>query len=303
MLKILLTGANGLVGQTLAAKISQMPETGLLATSASESVFRIGSPFDFRQMDITSPEQAAMVFNRFLPDVVIHCAAMTQVDACELNPDLCDQVNIEGTRNVALAAERCGARFIYLSTDFVFDGLNGPYSEDDPPNPVSVYGWSKLQGEFITRSLRVPWSIVRTILVYGITPTMKRGNLVTWVRDSLIQRKPLRVVDDQFRMPTLVDDLADGIISIARYGKTGIYHLSGPEMTSVYDFALKTARFFSLDESLITPVKSEVLNQPGRRPGSTGFILAKAYEELDYEPKSLDGGLLMVRNLLDENIV
>ena len=303
MLKILLTGANGLVGQTLVHKIQALPGFELLAASASECKIKGLNPLQYSQMDITLPDKVKSVFNRFKPDVVIHCAALTQVDPCELNPDLCDKVNIEGTRLVAKAAEDCGARFIYLSTDFVFDGSNGPYSEDDQPNPVSVYGWSKLQGEFITRSLKVPWAIVRTILVYGITPSLNRSNLVTWVRDSLINKKPIRVVDDQFRMPTLVNDLTGGILRIIELGKTGIYHLSGPEMTSVHDFALEIARFFDLDESLISRVKSESLNQPGRRPASTGFVLEKAMEELNYSPRNLIQGLSVVQNLLADYTV
>ncbi|TSA36924.1 MAG: dTDP-4-dehydrorhamnose reductase [Porphyromonadaceae bacterium] len=303
MIKILLTGANGLVGQTLAGKIQLLHGFELLATSASDCKVKGVEPVRFSIMDITSPDQVNTIFDRFKPDVVIHCAALTQVDPCELNPDLCDKVNIEGTRLVAKAAEESGARFIYLSTDFVFDGLNGPYSEDDQPNPVSVYGWSKLQGEFITRSLKVPWIIVRTILVYGFTPSMSRFNMVTWVRDSLINHKPIRLVDDQFRMPTLVDDLADGIIRIIKRDKTGIYHLSGPEMTSVLDFAVQTARFFNLDESLISPVHSDSLNQPGRRPVSTGFILEKAIGELDYAPRNLNQGLTVARNLLSDYTV
>ena len=300
MIKILLTGANGLVGQTLAHKIQSLSGFELLATSASECKVKGVTSVQFSQMDITSPDQVKTIFDRFKPDLVIHSAAMTQVDPCELDPDLCDKVNIDGTRLVAKAAEESGARFIYLSTDFIFDGLNGPYSEDDQPNPVNAYGWSKLQGEFITRSLKVPWMIVRTILVYGITPSMSRFNLVTWVRDSLINHKPIRVVDDQFRMPTLVDDLAEGIIRIIDRNKIGIYHLSGPELTSVLDFALQTARFFNLDESLISPVHSISLNQPGRRPVSTGFVLDKAIEELDYLPRNLDQGLTLVRNLLTD---
>jgi len=298
MQKILLTGANGLVGQTLVSKLQLSPGFELLATSASVCKIKGMDPDQFLQMDITSPDQVRSVFDRFRPDVVIHCAAMTQVDPCELNPDLCDRVNIDGTRLVARAAEETGSRFIYLSTDFVFDGLNGPYREDDPPNPVSVYGWSKLQGEYITRSLKVPWVIVRTILVYGITPSMNRSNLVTWVRDSLTNQKPIRVVDDQFRMPTLVNDLADGIVRIIERNKTGIYHLSGPEMISVLDFALRVARFFDLDQTLISSVHSVSLNQPGRRPVSTGFSLEKAGEDLDYAPRNLDQGLTVVRNLL-----
>ncbi len=300
MVKILITGANGLVGQTLVNQIMTLPGYELMATSASACKIRNLDPEQFSQMDITAAGQVKTNFDRFKPDVVIHCAAMTQVDPCELNPDLCDKVNIEGTRLVAKAAEESGARFIYLSTDFVFDGQSGPYTEDDQPNPVSAYGWSKLQGEFITRSLKVPWSIVRTILVYGITPAMNRTNLVTWVRDSLTSRKPIRVVDDQFRMPTLVDDLAEGILRIAGREKTGLYNLSGLEMTSVLDFAIRIARFFDLDESLIFPIHSDSLNQPGRRPVSTGFVLDKSIDELDYSPRNLNEGLAVVRNLLVE---
>jgi dTDP-4-dehydrorhamnose reductase len=303
MQKILITGANGFVGQVLAGRVRQSQDFHLLATSASESLQGSGGTGDFQRMDITSQEQVSTVIGSFHPDVIVHCAAMTQVDPCEQEPERCDRVNIEGTRQVAKAAERIGARFVFLSTDFVFDGLKGPYQEDDQPNPVSTYGWSKLQGEFITQSLRTPWAIVRTILVYGVAPSMSRGNLVTWVRSSLLNGTPIRVVDDQFRMPTLVDDLAEGIIRIIRLQKEGTYHLSGPERVSVYDFARMTGRFFGLDASLITPVKSAELNQPGRRPPSTGFILDKAKDDLNYSPVSLLEGLDLVRNLLNDSAV
>lgn len=300
MVKILITGANGLVGQTLVRKILSMPGFDLLATSASECKIKGVDKAQFRQMDITNQDLVQEVFTSFTPDVVIHCAALTQVDPCEQDPVRCDLVNIEGTRNVARASERAGSKFIFLSTDFVFDGLKGPYSEDDEPCPVSAYGWSKVQGEYITRSLRIPWAIVRTILVYGVTRSMNRSNLVTWVRDSLSSGKSIQVVDDQFRMPTLVDDLADGILAIIERKVTGIFHLSGPEMISVHDFAMATARCFSLDSSLISPIQSSMLNQPGKRPVSTGFVLDKASDELDYSPRDIQNGLMMVQNLIDE---
>ena len=270
----------------------------MLATSLSPCRVPVIDPGSFAVMDITSPEQTGRVLDGFRPDVVVHCAAITDVDPCELDPENCERVNIEGTRNIAAAAAACNARFIYLSTDFVFDGLKGPYGEDDDPNPVSTYGWSKLQGEYIARSARVPWAIVRTILVYGVPPSLKRNNLVTWVYSSLKNNQPIRVVNDQFRMPTLADDLADGIISIVERNKTGIFHLSGPEMVSVFEFAQQTARFFGLDQSLITPVKSAELKQAGRRPPSTGFILDRAIEELEYSPRGISAGLSVVQNLL-----
>lgn len=298
MKRILITGANGLIGQVLIEHIRQNGDFEFLATSASACRIKGLLPDQHRQMDITDPVETGKIIAECQPDAIVHCAAITQVDACEQDPGRSDLVNIEGTRNVVRAAETVRAHFIYLSTDFVFDGLKGPYSEDDHPNPVSVYGWSKLQGEFITLSSLVPSTIARTILVYGIAPALNRTNLVTWVYNSLREGRAIHVVNDQFRMPTLADDLAEGIISIIVKEKTGIYHLSGPEMTSVYDFAVRTARFFLLDESLITPVSSRTLNQAGRRPESTGFILDKARSELQFNPKNLDEGLHMVRNLL-----
>jgi dTDP-4-dehydrorhamnose reductase len=302
MKRLMVTGANGLVGQVLIDHLRKTGGFDILATSASGCRIKDLTTDRFRQMDITDPVETGKVTGEFQPHCIVHCAAISQVDACEQDPSLCDLVNIEGTRNVVRAAEAVGAQVICLSTDFVFDGLKGPYSEEDQPNPVSLYGWSKLQAELITMSARVPAAIVRTILVYGVAPGSGRTNLVTWVCQSLREGKSIRVVDDQYRMPTFADDLAEGIISIARLGKTGIYHLSGPEMTSVYDFAVKTALYFSLDESLISPVSSDSLNQLGRRPAVTRFILDKARKELQYYPRNLDEGLAMVRNLLDNKL-
>jgi len=296
--RILITGSNGLIGQTLIQRLLSEPEVEIYGTSQSDNHLRGLGPEYFFKADLAVPGQISQVIGEIRPDAVVHCGAMTQVDPCEADPDLCDRVNIEGTREAAKATEKIGGHFIYVSTDFVFDGEKGPYSEDDTPSPVSTYGWSKLQGEFITLSLRFPATIIRTILVYGVAPAMNRSNLVLWVRKSLMENQPIRVVDDQFRMPTLANDLDEAIARIISGKKRGIFHLSGPEMVSVYDFALKTARFFSLDESLISPVSSRTLNQPGQRPRSTGFVLDKAISELDYSPKNLDEGLAVVQNLL-----
>jgi dTDP-4-dehydrorhamnose reductase len=297
-IRILVTGSNGLIGQTLIERLHLESDWEIFGSSQSDNHVKSLLPEYFLKANLAGSGQISGVIADIKPDVVVHCGAMTQVDPCEADPDLCDRVNIDGTREAAKAAEKAGSHFIYLSTDFVFDGEKGPYSEEDTPSPVSTYGWSKLQGEFITLSLRCPAAVVRTILVYGVAPAMNRSNLVLWVRKSLMENQPIRVVDDQFRMPTLADDLAEGIARIILGQKRGIFHLSGPEMTSVYDFAVKTARFFSLDETLISPVSSRTLNQPGQRPRSTGFILDKAISELGYAPKNLEEGLSVVQNLL-----
>jgi dTDP-4-dehydrorhamnose reductase len=298
--KILITGSNGLLGQNLVMMLLELPGFDVIATSRSANVIPIKSGYKFMQLDITDPDSVEEVFKFANPDIVIHCAAMTQVDPCELNPEVANQINIEGTRNVANVCEKIGAKFIYISTDFVFNGLGGPYSEEDPPDPVSHYGITKLEGEKITQNLAVPWAIVRTILVYGVTPAMSRSNLVLWVKKELEAGNQIRVVNDQFRMPTLVDDLAEGIIEIAKSGSTGIFHLSGKEFDSVSNLAIKVAKHFKLDASLIHPIASEELNQPGKRPPSTGFNLKKAQKVLGFEPKSFEKGLFVVQNLLEK---
>ncbi|MCD6346629.1 MAG: SDR family oxidoreductase [Bacteroidales bacterium] len=300
MKKVLITGSNGLLGQNLIKKIRHNPDYELFALSFSPDVFPVQGDYTFFQLDIRDQKAVEKLEDILSPDVIIHAAAMTQVDPCELDPAGCYDINVKGTDYMANLAQRSGAHFIYISSDFVFNGVNGPYSEDDQPDPVSVYGKSKLDGEYLTRELSVPWSIVRTILVYGVTPAMSRSNLVLWVKESLEAGKAIRVVDDQFRMPTLVDDLVDGIYAIMKGENVGIYHLSGNDYGSVYDFAKRVARFFKLDEALITPIKSNELKQAGKRPPDTGFILNKAIKDLNFEPNSFEKGLSVVQNLLIE---
>lgn len=300
MKKILISGSNGLLGQNLLDQLILRGDCQILAISKSPDVYPGQSEYSFKQIDLTQRQDVLEISDFFCPDVVIHGAAMTQVDPCELNPELCTLVNVEGTQNMADLSASCGAKFIYISTDFVFDGEGGPYKEDDNLNPISHYGWSKLEGEKITQSLSVPWAIVRTILVYGLTPAMSRSNLVLWVKDSLEKNQAIRVVKDQFRMPTLVNDLVWGIIRIMDLEKQGIYHLSGPDFKSVLELAVETAQFFDLDTNLISPIHSAELKQPGKRPPHTGFILDKARNELGYRPRKFVQGLSVVQNLLEE---
>jgi len=298
MKKVLITGSNGLLGQNLIKKIRQDPDYELFALSFSPDKYPVQEGYTFFHLDIRDQKAVKRLGGTLSPDVIIHSAAMTQVDPCELDPAGCYDINVKGTDYMANLAQRSGAHFIYISSDFVFNGEDGPYSENDQPDPVSVYGKSKLDGEYLTRNLSVPWSIVRTILVYGVTPAMNRSNLVLRVKESLEAGKAIRVVDDQFRMPTLVDDLVDGIYAIMKGENVGVYHLSGKDYGSVYDFARRVARFFNLDEALITPIKSNELKQAGKRPPDTGFVLDKAMKDLNYKPNSFEEGLSVVQNLL-----
>lgn len=300
-MRLLLTGSNGLLGQKLVHVLRGDPAVDLLATSRGTD--RTPDPLRslYTAMDITDPNGIEAVFHTFKPEVVIHTAAMTNVDACELDPVACDIQNVVATEHLVKAAERHGAHFIHLSTDFIFDGEKGPYKEDDPAAPLSIYGNSKLRAErIVIDSGLSKWTIVRTIIVYGVAAGLSRSNVVLWAKSALEQGKPIKVVDDQWRMPTLAEDLADGCIRIAKQGATGIYHMSGPDGMSILDLVERVGSFFQLDTSLITAVKSDSLDQPAKRPPRTGFILDKARRQLGYAPRHFEEGLAVVRAQLAE---
>ena len=200
-------------------------------------------------------------------------------------------MNVTATRFLIDAAKAVKARFLFVSTDFIFDGNNGPYKEDDEPGPVNYYGSTKLVAEKAVMESGLNWSIARTILVYGVAPTTGRTNIVSWVKQSLESNTPIRMVTDQVRTPTFVHDLANGIVLMVGKNATGIYHLSGEEKMTPYQMAVETARFFGLDESLISVSSSSEIRQPAVRPPHTGFDISKAKKELGFKPTTFTEGL------------
>ncbi len=295
-MRILITGSNGLLGQKLVAALRDDPAVELIATGRGPD--RTPEPLggQYHALDITDAGAVHALFDRTQPAVVIHGAAMTNVDACENDPEACRVQNVEATRHLVEAAKRHGSHFIFLSTDFIFDGLHGPYSEADAPAPLSIYGHSKLEGERLVMSAGLAkWSIARTIIVYGVAPGLSRSNVVLWAKSALEKGQPIKVVDDQWRMPTLAEDLADGCIRIAKRGATGIYHLCGPDGMSILELVMRVGAFFKLDTSVISAVKSDTLGQPAKRPPKTGFVIEKARRELGYAPRGFEEGLAVVR--------
>ena len=286
--RILITGANGLLGQELVSQMSRYPEYDVLATGRDDTPrFGHGS-CGYVPLDVTRFCDVRRLFEDFTPDVVINCAAMTQVDQCETNRDACRRVNVEAVEHLARCCLKHGTRLIQLSTDFVFDGEHGPYREDARPHPLSFYGRSKWAAENAARGAGIDrWAVVRTVLVYGTGRNLSRSNVALWVIDRLLRGEPIRVVTDQWRTPTYVADLAAGIDRIVRYGKTGIFHLSGREYLTVYDFALRIAEAFDLDASLIRPADRRHFPEAAPRPLRTGFIILKAETELGYKPRPI----------------
>lgn len=291
-MKILITGANGLLGQHLVNELLQQ-QFQVVATGKGPCrlPFEPSEKFSYRSLDISDELEIEKVLSEEMADVIVHSAAMTQVDECEKNPELCEKINVYGTTQLLVDAENYSKYIIYLSTDFVFDGLFSPYREDDDLRPVNFYGFTKMQAEAIMHTSEIPWAIVRTCLVYGNPLEGTRTNIVSWVRESLQEGEPIKVVSDQQRTPTYVEDLAKGIVLMIQQKATGIYHISGKDLLTPYEMAMRTADFFSLDKSLITEVTSETFTQPAKRPARTGFDISKAVKDLGYNPSSFEDAL------------
>jgi dTDP-4-dehydrorhamnose reductase len=291
-MSVLVTGANGLLGQTIISQILQKSYK-VIATGkgADRSGVANSSKYEYHDVDITDGPAIENLILQSAPNIIVHAAAMTQVDQCELHKQDCYNINVTATRFIIDAAKAVGSRFIFVSTDFIFDGISGPYDENAEPSPVNYYGSTKEVAEKAVMESGLDWAIARTILVYGSVPSTGRTNILGFVRQSLENDKPIKMVTDQVRTPTFVDDLAAGIILIIEKNGRGIYHLSGEEQMTPYDIAVKTAKFLGLNESLISKSSSADIQQPAIRPAKTGFIITRAKKELGYKPKSFEEGL------------
>jgi len=296
-MKVLITGANGLLGQKLVTLYEGNSDVQIIATGKGENRNPSGT-YKYEQLDVTSSESVNRIISKYSPDVVINTAAMTHVDQCELDPETCQKLNVDSVAHLISACEKSDSFLVHLSTDFVFDGENGPYTEEDLPNPLSKYAESKLESEKLLEASTVKHAIVRTMLVYGIVHDMSRSNIILWVKKSLEDQKEIKVVNDQWRTPTLSEDLAKGCALIAEKRAEGIWNISGKELLSPYDMAIATADFFGLDKSLIEEVDGSVFTQPAKRPPKTGFILDKARRELGYEPVTFMEGLATLKSQL-----
>ena len=295
-MKILLTGSNGLLGQKLVDLLRQQPGVALVATARGPNRLADRHPdLRFRSLDVTDAAQVRQVLTQEQPTHLIHAAAMTQVDECELQPAACWVQNVTAVEHLAAACADFGIHLTHLSTDFIFNGQAGPLAEEAQPDPISHYGASKLAAERVVQAAPgLRWAIARTVLVYGILHGGGRSNLVLWVRDSLRKGQRIKVVTDQWRTPTLAEDLALGCWLLARQSARGIYHLSGRELLTPFQMAEQVADFFGLDKSLLEQVDSATFTQPARRPPRTGFIIEKATRELGYQPRTFAEGIALL---------
>ena len=292
-MKLLITGASGLYGSKLAQLATSRQHKGYSADILGQAAY--GEPV---QIDITDKAQIEATFQKLNPDVVIHAAVLTDVDKCELNRELAWKINVEGTVNVAQAAKDCGAFLLNISTDYVFDGEKGNYTETDLPSPVSFYGYTKLKSEEAVKKILTKYCIARTSVIYGSTPAAGKINFALWLLNKLTNKEQTSVFTDQWNSPTLNTSLAEMTLEVAERKIAGTFHLSGATRISRYDFATLFAKIFELDGSLLVPILSKDLKFPAKRPKDSSLNTAKAQQTLKNKPLPIEKALTQLKTEL-----
>jgi len=299
MKRIMVSGSNGLLGQKITDLSLLDPEIELIATSVGPNRHPIKSGYIYEALDILDTQSLNDLVIKYHPDAIIHTAAMTNVDACELDHEKCYSLNVTSVENLIKVCQKHYIQLVHLSTDFIFDGEDGPYTENAKPNPLSYYGQTKLESELILQKSSCNWAILRTIIVYGIVNDMSRTNIVLWAKAALEKGEPIHVVDDQWRMPTLAEDLAECCLLAVKKNAKGIFNASGKDLMSILEIVERVADYYGLDKSLIIPISSASLNQAAKRPKKTGFILDKTIKELGYQPHSFEEGIAFMEKQIN----
>lgn len=293
-MKILVTGASGLLG----SKVIQLALNRGHEVYAvyKEHIVNLGVPI---KLDLTEYEKLQKVIFEKRPDVIIHAAAYTDVDGCELNRDLAWKVNAEATKYLAMASTSIESHLIYVSTDYVFDGVKGLYKEEDNPNPINYYGYTKLKGEEFVKEYANKWCIARTSVIYGWGPTHKQ-NFATWLVNNLREKKEVKVLIDQYVSPTLNTNLAEMLLEIAERKITGIFHTAGANRVSRYEFAIKLSQVFNLNKNLIKPIKIDEMQWKAKRPRDSSLDVSKAQTLLNKKPRELNQALDTMKDELNQ---
>ena len=282
-MRVLVTGANGLVGSRLCRRLAQQ---GHQVLGVSRGERRCSGAFDYRSCELRDEAQVHAAFEGFRPEGVVHPASMTQVDLCEKDPAVAFTSNVLATARVALAARARGAHLVYVSTDYVFDGQAGPYGEEDVPNPRGVYALTKHMAEQAVRALAPSWAIARTAVVYG-WPAAARLNFGAWLLAALEKGEPVRVFEDQYVSPSLADSVAAMLAELAVRRLDGVWHICGAEVVSRVAFGQALCEVFGLPSSLLVPVKLKDMNLAGPRPLHSGLKVDKARAHLAEKPLGL----------------
>ena len=293
-MRLLITGASGLLGSKIAE----------IALNRGYEVYSAynqhhpphGIPVN---LDLLDRESCEKVLETVKPEVVIHSAALTNVDICEKEKDFAWKINVRGTETIARLCKRLNCFMILISTDYIFDGEKGLYSEEDEPNPINYYGYTKLMAERAVKRLLKDYCIARTSVIFGSRPTAGKINFVLWILENLEKGKRINVVVDQVNSPTFNTNLAKMVLEIAERSLTGIYHLAGATPISRYDFATLLAREFGLNDELIQPTTFDRINWVAKRPRNTSLNVSKASKDLRDKPMSIQKAVRELKKELE----
>lgn len=290
-MKVLIIGANGFVGRRILNSLAGRKEYVVTGCSFRPDILS-GDGYHFVQADINEYASIDKLFDTVCPDVVVNCSALSVPDYCEQHREEAYATNVAAVGHLACCCEKAGSRFIHLSTDFVFDGKSTSlYTEEDLPAPVNQYGVTKYQGEQVIAACCSNYAIVRVVVVYGKALPGQHGNILQLVKSRLEAGQEIRVVSDQYRTPTWVGDIADGVERLMHLPKSGIYHICGAENLSIAEMAYRVADYYHLDKALICPVTTTEMNEATPRPRYSGLSIEKARRELGYFPHTLEEGM------------
>ena len=294
--RILIVGSNGMLGQRLTESYKPNNKVELHCCSLEDTSYI--KNVDYTRVDITKKKQIKKLILSFYPDFVINASGFTAVDRCESEKELAWKINVTGVEYLVQFCRAVETNLIHISSDYIFDGKDGPYTENNKPNPVSSYGRSKLAAENSLRTAGIPYTILRTNVLYGPTK-FGRPDFVKWVVNSLREKKEIRIVTDQVNNPTFIDNLVYAVKRCIEYKKKGIYNIGGAEFLSRYKFTLRIAEYFNLVKDLIIPILTKDLQQPAPRPLKSGLITLKAETELNYKPHSIEETFLLMKKELN----
>jgi dTDP-4-dehydrorhamnose reductase len=282
-----------MLGQRLANYYNELPNVELLCTSLEDESYM--PKMQYAKLNLQNKQEIKKTIGNFYPDIIINSAAYTNVDKSESERELAWNINVTAVEHIAQAAKAFDSHVIHISSDYIFDGLNGPYSEADKPNPIGYYGRTKLASENALKTSGVDNTIIRTNVLYGIAK-YGRPDFVKWVVDSLSSGREINIVNDQINNPTFTDDLVAAINKIGEFKKLGVYNIGGPEFLSRFEFTIKIAGWFNLDKKLIKQIETAELNQPAARPLKSGLITLKAESEIGYKPMPIEDTFRIMKN-------
>lgn len=288
-MKLLITGASGLLGTRLCQIALRKTQEVYSVYSQHKPLY--GIPVELNILDLRAERQT---LDKIKPEVVVHAAALTDLDRCELEKDLAWKTNVEATKNLARLCEEYGAFLVYVSTDYVFDGEKGIYKETDSPAPINYYGLTKLKGEEAVRAMD-NCCIVRGSVIYGSIPATGKTNFALWLLDKLEKKEEVKIVTDQWNSPTLNTNLAEMILEIVEKRITGTFHLAGATRLSRNEFAKNIVKTFNLDPRLLKPVSSKDMSWIARRPRDSSLNIEKAKRILDNKPLRISEALFKLK--------